>query len=100
MLSVKKCSNLSGGKYFPITVNIFPLLKIWNYDFCCTAFIDKIIRGNIIYDVFYQLVVNMEKYLSQKGKVRENECHKAQVIFADLSLLWQIFPHINHKLMK
>ena len=28
MLWVKKC-NLSGGKYFPDAVNIFPMLKIW-----------------------------------------------------------------------
>ena len=51
--------------------------------------------------LFHQVVVNMGKYLSQKGKVRENnECRKTRVIFADLSLLRQIFPRINHKLMK
>ena len=32
------------------------------------AFVDKTIRGNIIYNLFYQLVVNMGKYLPQKGK--------------------------------
>ena len=43
----------------------------------------------------------MGKYLPQKGKVRENnERRKALVIFADLSLLRQIIPHNNHKLMK
>ena len=47
------------------------------------------------------LVVNVGKYLPQKRKVRENnECHKALVIFADLSLLRQIFPHINPKRIK
>ena len=67
MLSVKKCRNLSGGKYFLITVNIFPMPKIWNDFFCSSAFVDKIIRGNITYDLFYQLVVNMGKYLPKKG---------------------------------
>ena len=38
--------------------------------------------------LFHQLVVYMGKYLSKKG------------IFADLSLLRQIFPHIYHKLIK
>ena len=38
----------------------------------------------------------MGKYLLEKGNVCENnEC-----IFADLSLLRQIFPHINNKLIK
>ena len=65
MLWEKKCRNLSGGKYFPITVNIFPIPKIWNYFFCSIGFVDKIIRGNIIYNLVYQLVVNMRKYLPQ-----------------------------------
>ena len=39
--------------------------------------------------------------MPKKGKVGENnECRKARVIFADFSLLSQIFPHINHKLIK
>ena len=51
--------------------------------------------------LIHKLVVNMGKYLPKKGKVHENkECHKAQVIFADLSLLRQIFLHMNHKLIK
>ena len=29
---VKKC-NVGKGKYFPITVNIFPMPKIWNFFF-------------------------------------------------------------------
>ena len=48
MLWVKKC-NLSGGKYFPIKVNIFPHAE--NLEllfFCYTAFVGKIIRENII----------------------------------------------------
>ena len=61
------------------------------------AFVDKIISGNIIYDLFYKLVVNMGKYLPQKGKVRQNnECR----YFGGLSLLMQIFSHINHKLIR
>ena len=55
----------------------------------------------MIYHLFYQLVVNMGKYLPKKGKVRENnECLTALIIFADLSLLRQIFRRINRKLMK
>ena len=60
------------------------------------------IRGNMlhIYNLFYQLVVNVGKYLPQKGKVRENnECLMTLVIFTDLSLFRQIFPHINKTLM-
>ena len=77
MLRVKNCRISSGWKYFPITANISPC-PTWNYFFCCTAFVHKIIRGNIIYNLFYQLVVNMRKYLPQKGKVRENNsCRKA-----------------------
>ena len=40
--------------------------------FCFTTFVDKIIRGNMIYILSYQLVVNIEKYLAKKGKVHEN----------------------------
>ena len=43
----------------------------------------------------------MGKYLPKKGKVhKNNESGKAQVIVLDLSLLKQIFPHINHKLIE
>ena len=53
------------------------------------------------YSLFHQLVINMGKYWLKKRKVRKNkECHQAQVVFADFSLLGQIFPHINYKLMK
>ena len=34
MLWVRKCRNLSMGWYFPVLVNISPVLKIWNYLFC------------------------------------------------------------------
>ena len=37
--------------------------KIWNYFFCSTAFVDKIIKGNTTYNLFFQLMVNMGKYL-------------------------------------
>ena len=63
----KKCQNLSvGKKYFPITVNIFPLQcqKYVTMFFSSTAFVDKIIRGNKMYNLFHQLVVNMR--VSQK----------------------------------
>ena len=89
-------SKLKWGGGFPITVNIFP--GNLELRFCSITFVDKLIRGNII---FYQHVVYMGKYLPQKGKVRENnECRKTLVIFADLSPFRQIFPHVNHKLMK
>ena len=53
------------------------------------------------YSLFHQLVVNIWTYLPQKGNVRENnECRRALVIFADFSLLRQIFPHNNFKLIK
>ena len=43
----------------------------------------------------------MGRYLPKNGKVSEiNECRKAQVLFGDLSLVRQIFPHIIHKLIK
>ena len=100
MLWVKKCRNLSGGKYFPITVNIFAMPKIWNYFFWDHLFI---CGGNITYDLFYQLVINMAKYLPQKGNVlqkgkvsQNNSCLMTLII----SLFWQIFPHINDKLIK
>ena len=37
ILWVKKRRNLSVGKYFPITVNIFPMAKIWTYSFEITS---------------------------------------------------------------
>ena len=41
------------------------------------------------------------RYFLKKGKVHENnECHKVRVIFTELSLFQQIFPHINQKLIK
>ena len=96
--------------------------KIWKFFFCCsTAFADEIIRGNEIYNSFYQLLVNMGKYLPKRENVHENnECRKAVrhslfsqtfllfgkyfpiltittvVIFADLSPFRQLLPHINH----
>ena len=43
----------------------------------------------------------MGQTFAEKGKVPEhNECRKTRVTFADLSLLRQIFPNINHKMMK
>ena len=34
--------------------------------------VDKIISENKIYNLFYQLVVNMGNYMPQQGKFREN----------------------------
>ena len=105
---VNKCRNLSGGKYFYIAVNIAkpnpnpnPIPKIRNYFF--PYCLNDITRGNIIRFFFYQLVRKYRgnNYLPQKGKVRENNsCLTALVILAKLSLFRQIFPHINHRLMK
>ena len=53
-------------KYFPNAENLELL-------FFSTAFVDKIIRGNIVYNLFYLLFVNMGKCLPQKGKVCENK---------------------------
>ena len=55
------------GRDFTIIVNIFPMPKILNYFFGFSAFNCKIIRGN---NLFYQLAVNIKKYLPKKGKVR------------------------------
>ena len=54
----------------------------------------------MILSLFYLLVVNEGNYFPEKGNVRENNEYIALVIFADLSLLWQIFPQINHTLIK
>ena len=86
MVWIKKC-NLRGGGYFPTTMNIFLMPKIWNYFFCSAAFVDKPIRVTVIYNIFYQLVVITGKYLPQKEKVRENiSIFTSRVIFADISL--------------
>ena len=36
-LRVQKCPNLRGGKHFPITLNIFPKLKVWSCFFDITS---------------------------------------------------------------
>ena len=53
------------SEYFPHAENLEPFLF-----FCSAALVDKVIRGNIIHNLLYQLVVNMGKYLPQKGKAR------------------------------
>ena len=53
MLRVKKCHDLRGGKYFRITVNIFPDVGNLELPFCSTAIVDKIIRGNVIYIIYF-----------------------------------------------
>ena len=48
-----------------------------------------------MHNLFYQLVINMEKYLPQKVKGGENnECHKALVFFhRPLPFLANISPY-------
>ena len=62
-------------EYFPHAENLELLF------FCCTAFIDKIIRGNVTYYSFHQLVVNMGKYWPQNGKVHENNLCLTALLF-------------------
>ena len=72
MLWVKKCRNLSvcgggGGRF----VKYFPTMpKIWNYFFYQLHLLTK--QSEVYIISFYQMVVNMGKYLPQEGKVREN----------------------------
>ena len=73
-------------KYFPISVNIFPMPKILNYFFDITSLSGICWQHNqqkyMVYNLLYQLVVDMWKYLPQREKVCEtNECHKVRVIF-------------------
>ena len=93
-----KCRNLSGGEgiypyygeYFPRAENLELL-----FFFCSTVFVDKIIRGNMIYSLFYQLV-DVGKYLPQKGNFLENNsCFTALGFIEDLYVFRQIFPHIS-----
>ena len=47
------------------------VVNIWNYFYEITTLngiFDKIFRGNIIDNICFQLMVNMQKYLPQKGK--------------------------------
>ena len=83
MLWVKKCRNLMRG-IISLSLNIFLMPKIWNYFFCSTAFVDKIIRGNII--LFYQLVVSMGKYLLEMLWVK-----KCNLMWGNISLSLNIF---------
>ena len=61
MLEVKKCRNLSvyvwGGGIFSYHTEYFPIAENLKLLFCSTAFVNKIISGNIsgniIYDLFY-----------------------------------------------
>ena len=54
----------------------------------------------MIHNLFYQLVTNMGKYLSQRERPQNNSCLTALFILADLSLFVKYFPHINHLPMK
>ena len=57
----KKCNLMGGGGggggIFPYHSEHFPHAENPELLFCSTAFVDKIIRGNMIYNLFYQLVV-------------------------------------------
>ena len=71
-------------------VSIFRTIINLELLFSSTAFVDTIIRGNVIYNLFYQHVVNMGIYLPQKRKVRENnECRQA---FSILRQILKSFP--------
>ena len=57
-----------GGGIFPYPRVYFPHANNLELIFS-TEFVDKIIKGNVIYNLLYQVVVNMGKYLQKKGKV-------------------------------
>ena len=60
---------------FPYHSQYFQHIENLELLFCPTGFVDKIIRGNVTYNLFYQLEVNTGKYLATKGNVRDNnEC--------------------------
>ena len=72
ILWVKKCRNFSGAggerEIFPYHCEYFSHAENLELIFCSTAFADKIIRVNIMYNSFYQLVVNMGEIFAAKGK--------------------------------
>ena len=89
MLWVKKGRNLSGGKYFLITVNIFPMPKILNDFFCSIAFVDKIIRGNVVYNLFYFISLwlilgNICLKRERSAKISHDQLHSSMVRALDL----------------
>ena len=72
MLFVQKCRNLvCVGGIFPYHSENFPHAENLKPFFCSTAFVDKIIKV-IKVTSFYQIVVNIGKYLPQKGKARHS----------------------------
>ena len=68
----KTSRNLIGLGIFPGHSEYFLHAENLVLHICPTAFVDKIIRGNITYNIFHQLVVNMGNYMPQKGNVCEN----------------------------
>ena len=67
--------------------------------FAYLIFLDNLPQGmkQNIYNLFHQLVINMWKYLPQKGKVCKNNSSLTEVvIFVYLSLFQHSFLHVNH----
>ena len=66
------CRNLSGGKYFPITVNIFPHAENLELLFSTTSFVDKVINEKLHIIYFISLWLIKGKYLPKRGNVRKD----------------------------
>ena len=62
MLQVKKWGGGERG-IFPCHSEYFPHAENRELLFLKVSFVDETIRGNMIYNSFYHLVVNMGKYL-------------------------------------
>ena len=70
MLWVTKCRYLSvgGGEIFPYHSEYFSHPKNLELLFRSTAFVDKIIRGNIIYNLYLSASGQYGKIFAEKGK--------------------------------
>ena len=64
ILWVKKCRNFSVGEIFPFHSKYFPIAENLELPFRSTAFVEKIIRGNIYREYVYSAVV-YQKYLTR-----------------------------------
>ena len=90
MLLGKKCRNLRGGiisylsEYFPHAENLELL-------FCSTAFVDKIIRGNIIFNLLHQLWLIW-------GNICRKKRGERSLLSRTFPLFGKYFSLINHNL--
>ena len=70
----KKCRNV--GELFSDHSEYFPhaekLELLFIISLVSVAFVDKTIARNMIYNLFYQLVVNVRKYLPKKRKMQRS----------------------------